>query len=89
MSTFWYFWERLSKKGKDSPVFNEIRGQIMAKLLSIKKGNMQGATFIEADMGEYGKPGRDDTNTRRSRDCSSATENNEKHFGYIAPYPCQ
>ena len=45
---------------------------------------MQDASFIEADKGEYGKPRGDDAKTRRSKDGSSATKNNEKHFGYKA-----
>ena len=83
-NTIWYFRERLSKTGKDRLVFNEIRDQIMAKRIRIKKGNMQDASFIEADKGEYGKPRGDDAKTRRSKDGSSATKNNEKHFGYKA-----
>jgi IS5 family transposase len=83
-NTIWYFRERLSKTGKDRLVFNEIRDQIMAKRIRIKKGNMQDASFIEADKGEYGKPRGDDANTRRSKDGSSATKNNEHHFGYKA-----
>ena len=80
-NTIWYFRERLWKTGKDRPVFNGIRDQIMAKRIRIKKGTMQDASFIEADKGEYGKPGGDDAKTRRSRDGSSATKNNKKHFG--------
>ncbi len=83
-NTICYFRERLSKTGKDRLVFNEIRDQIMAKRIRIKKGNMQDASFIEADKGEYGKPRGDDANTRRSKDGSSATKNNEHHFGYKA-----
>ena len=83
-NTIWYFRERLSKTGKDRLVFNEIRDQIMAKRIRIKKGTMQDASFIEADRGEYGKPRGDDAKTRRSKDGSSATKNHEKHFGYKA-----
>jgi len=76
--------ERLSKTGKERLVFNEIRDQIMARHISIKKGTMQDASFIESDMGQYGKPRGDDAKTRRSRDGASATKNGEKHFGYKA-----
>ncbi|MCL4480650.1 MAG: transposase, partial [Candidatus Thermoplasmatota archaeon] len=41
-------------------------------------------SFIEADKGEYGKPREEDAKTRRSKDGSSATKNDEKHFGYKA-----
>ncbi len=37
-NTIWYFRERLSKNGKDRSVFNEIRDQIMAKRIRIRKG---------------------------------------------------
>ena len=72
-NTIWYFRERLSKTGKDRLVFNEVRDQIMAKRIRIKKGTMQDASFIEEDEGEYGKSRGDDANTRRSRDGASAT----------------
>jgi IS5 family transposase len=81
-NTIWYFRERLSKTGKDRLVFNEIRDQIMAKRIRIKKGTMQDASFIEADRGEYGKPRGKDAKTGRSRDGASATKNHEKHYGY-------
>ena len=83
-NTIWYFRERLSKTGKDRLVFNEIRDQIMAKRIRIKKGTMQDASFIEEDKEEYGKSREEDAKTRRSKDGSSATKNNEKHFGYKA-----
>ena len=71
----------MSKTGKDPLVFNEIRDQIMAKRIRIKKGTTQGASFIEADRGECGKPRGNDA-TRRSKDSTSATKNHEKHYGY-------
>ncbi len=83
-NTIWHFRERLWKTGKDRLVFNEIRDQIMARHIRVKKGTMQDASFIEADRGEYGKPRGDDANTRRSKDGTSATKNHEKHFGYKA-----
>jgi IS5 family transposase len=83
-NTIWYFRERLSKTGKDRLVFNEIRDQIMAKRIRIKKGNMQDASFIEEDKGEYGKPREEDAKTRRSKDGSSASRNNEKLIRYKA-----
>ena len=81
-NTIWYFRERLSKTGKDRLVFNEIRDQIMANRIRVKKGTMQDASFIESDRGEYGKPRGKDARTRRSRDGTSATKNHEHHFGY-------
>ena len=72
-NTIWYFRERLSKTRKDRLVFNDIRDQIMEKRIRIKKGTMQGASFIDSDRGEYGKPRGEDAKTRRSRDGASAT----------------
>jgi len=43
-NTIWYLRERLSKTGKDRLAFNEIRDQIMARHISIKKGTMQDGT---------------------------------------------
>ena len=83
-NTIWYFRERLSKTGKDRLVFNDIRDQIMTKRIRIKPGTMQDASFIESDRGEYGKQRGENANTRRSRDGTSATKNNEHHFGYKA-----
>ena len=81
-NTIWFFRERLSKTGKDRLVFNEIRDQILARKIRIKKGTMQDASFIESDRGEYGKPRGEDAKTRRSKDGASATKNHEHHFGY-------
>ena len=55
-NNIWYFRERLWKTGKDRLVFNEIKKQIMAKRIRIKKDTMHDASFIESDRGEYGKP---------------------------------
>ncbi len=43
-NTIWLFRERLSRTGKDRLVFNEIRDQIMAKRIRVKKGTMQDGT---------------------------------------------
>ncbi len=51
-NTIWFFRERLSKTGKDRLVFNEIRDQILARKIRIRKGTMQDASFIESDRGE-------------------------------------
>ncbi len=83
-NTTWYFRERLSKTYNDRLVFNEVRDQIVAKRIRIRKGTMQDASFIETDRGEYGKPKGDDAYTRRSKDGTSATKNHETHFGYKA-----
>jgi hypothetical protein len=38
----------------------------MARRIRIKKGNMQDASFIESDKGEYGKPRGNESKTMRS-----------------------
>lgn len=48
--------------------FNEIREQVMDKRIRIKKNIIQDVSFIESDMGEYGKPRGEDANTSRTRD---------------------
>ncbi len=58
--------DRISKTGKGRSVFNEIRDQIMAKRIRIRKGTMQDASFIEADNGDYWKPKGNKSKTRRS-----------------------
>ena len=88
-NTIRYFRERLWKTGKDRLVFNEIRDQIMAKRMRIKKGAMQDASFIESDHGEYGKLRGEDANTRRFKDGASTTKNHELHFGYKSHNPCE
>ena len=50
MNTIWYLLERLSKTAKDRFVFNEIRDQIIAKHIWIKKGRIQNGPFKEAVM---------------------------------------
>ncbi|MEM0136066.1 MAG: transposase [Thermoplasmatales archaeon] len=85
--TIWYFCERIYRTGKDRLVFNDTRNQIMAKRIIIRKGTMQGTSFIETYKGEYGKPPGSEANTRRSKDGSSATDNNEKQFRYREHIP--
>jgi IS5 family transposase len=81
-NTIWYFRERLSKTGKDRLVLNETKDQIMAKRIRIKKGTIQGASFIESYRNEHGDPRDKDANTRRSKDGAFATKNHSHHYVY-------
>jgi len=50
-STVWRFRERLAETGKDQEVWKELQRQLDAKGLKVRKGVVQGATFITADPG--------------------------------------
>ncbi len=45
---------------------------------------MQDDSFTESDRGTYSKHRVDDANTIRTRDGTSATKDQERHFGYRA-----
>jgi IS5 family transposase len=80
--TIWLFKERMANTGKDKMVWAELQRQLNAMGLSVKRGTIQDATFIEADQGSLKKPRGDAAKTRRSRDGTSAKKGNEYHFGY-------
>jgi IS5 family transposase len=80
--TIWLFKERMANTGKDKMVWAELQRQLDAMGLSVKRGTIQDATFIEADQGSLKKPRGDAAKTRRSRDGTSAKKGNEYHFGY-------
>ena len=50
--TIWLFRERLKETGKDKAIWEELQRQLDAKGLTIKRGSIQDATFIEADPGK-------------------------------------
>ncbi len=52
--TIWLFRERLSNNHKDKKIWKEIWKQFKEKGITIKKGTIQDATFIESDPG-HGK----------------------------------
>jgi len=80
--TIWLFRERIARAGKDKLVFEELQRQLDAKGLSIKKGTIQDATFIEADPGKSKKPRGDNAKTRRSKDGTWAKKGDKLHFGF-------
>ena len=53
--TIWLFRERLSTTGKDKIIWKEIWKQFEDRGITIKKGTVQDATFIESDPGKHGK----------------------------------
>ena len=53
--TIWLFRERLSSTGKDKTIWNAIWKQLEDHGITIKKGTVQDATFIESDPGKHGK----------------------------------
>jgi IS5 family transposase len=53
--TIWLFKERMAKTEKDKIVWAELQRQLDAMGLSVKRGTIQDATFIEADPGRSKK----------------------------------
>ncbi len=60
--TIWLFRERLSENSKDKKIWKEIWNQFREKGITIKKGTIQDATFIESDPG-HGKRKKGDGTT--------------------------
>jgi|ACXJ01.1.fsa_nt_gi IS5 family transposase len=53
--TIWLFRERLSSTGKDKMIWSVIWKQFESLGISVKKGVVQDASFIESDPGKHGK----------------------------------
>ena len=53
--TIWLFRERLSSTGKDKIMWKLIWKQLEDRGISIKKGTIQDATFVESDPGKHGR----------------------------------
>jgi IS5 family transposase len=81
-STVWLFRDRMEKTGKDKLVWAELQRQLDSKGLTVKRGTIQDATFIEADPGSANKSRGDDAKSGRSRDGTWAKKGDEIHFGY-------
>ena len=80
--TIWLFRERMAETGKDKLVWAELQRQLDARGLKVRRGIVQGATFIESDPGSTKKSWGDESKTRRNRDGTWAKKGNEIHFGY-------
>ena len=50
-STIWRIRDRLKERGKEALIWNELQRQLDKKGYTIKKGVIQDASFIEADLG--------------------------------------
>ena len=50
-STIWRIRDRLRERGKEETIWNELQRQLDEKGYEIKKGVIQDASFIEADLG--------------------------------------
>jgi len=50
-STIWRIRERLKERGKEEEIWNELQKQLKTKGYEVKKGVIQDASFIEADLG--------------------------------------
>ena len=64
------FKERLANNGNDVEIWNDLKRQLDAMNLKVKKDIIQDATFIEADPGHAKKdaPRGDEAKARRSKD---------------------
>jgi IS5 family transposase len=80
--TVWLFRDRMEKTEKDNLVWAELQRQLDSKGLTVKRGTIQDATFIEADPGSANKSRGDDAKSRRSKDGTWAKKGDEFHFGY-------
>jgi IS5 family transposase len=80
--TIWLFKERMANAGKDKMIWAELQRQLDAMGLSVKRGTIQDATFIEADPGRSKKPKEGVAKTRHSRDGTWAKKGKKSYFGY-------
>lgn len=94
-STIWRIRDRLKEKGKDELIWRELQRQLDKKGYQVKKGVIQDASFIEADLGKkrYYKEKKakqegktiDYTEEQQShidRDGSFSIKHGQVHYGY-------
>jgi IS5 family transposase len=94
-TTIWKHRDTLKARQLDSKIWDELQKQLSSKGYEIKKGVIQDATFIEADLGKkrYAeekkakKEGREIAYTDKQlshidKDAKFAVKNNQIHFGY-------
>jgi len=94
-TTVWKARERLNNAGVDRKIWSELQRQLTKKGYEVKKGVIQDASFIEADVGKKRyykekkakKKGEKIEYTERQKqhidqDGSYAVKNNQVHFGY-------
>jgi len=94
-TTLWKARERLKNAGVDKKIWAELQRQLNKKGYEVKKGVIQDASFIEADLGKKRyhkekkakKRGEKIEYTKRQKqhidkDGSFSVKNNQIHFGY-------
>ena len=94
-STIWKIRERLKDAGIESQIWDELQKQLDDKGYSVKKGVIQDATFVEADLGkkrhykekkakEKGEKIEYTEKQKRhiDKDGTFAVKNNQVHYGY-------
>ena len=94
-STIWRIRDRLKERGKEKLIWDELQNQLNKKGYEVKKGVIQDASFIEADLGRkrYQKEKKARKNGERieytekqkqhiDRDGSFSIKNGQVHYGY-------
>jgi transposase, IS5 family len=94
-TTIWKIRDRLKERGVDKKIWDELQRQLDAKGFTIKKGTIQDAAFIEADIGKkrYSKEkkarrtGKTIEYTEKQRqhmdkDGSFSVKHGQVHYGY-------
>lgn len=94
-TTIWKIRDRLKERGKDKLIWNELQRQLNEKGYEVKKGVIQDASFIEADLGRkrYQKEKKAKNKCKKveytdkqkrhiDRDGSFSVKNGQVHYGY-------
>lgn len=94
-STIWRIRDRLKERGKEELIWNELQRQLDKKGYTVKKGVIQDASFIEADLGrkryyEEKKAKQEGKTVEYSekqkshidQDGSFSVKNGQVHYGY-------
>jgi IS5 family transposase len=77
-TTIWKIRDRLEETGVDKQIWDELQHQLDVKGFEIKKGTIQDASFIEADLGKkrYSK----EKKTRKKGETAEYTEKQLQHM---------
>lgn len=94
-TTIWKIRERLKEAGIDNQIWDEVQRQLTERGYTIKKGVIQDASFIEADLGrkryqkekQAEKEGKTISYTKKQlahmdRDGSFSVKHGQVHYGY-------
>jgi len=77
-STIWRIRDRLKESGMDKKIWDELQRQLDAKGYQVKKGVIQDASFIEADLGK--KRYRREKKARKQGETVEYTEKQLQHI---------